>query len=109
MTGPARTIEVPGSRSPERAGPGFAARRILGYGLLLAALVGCPGERPERAGGDRPGQAEASDTEILWDEWGVPHIFAESETDLFRAHGWAQMQSHGDRILILYEIGRAHV
>lgn len=41
-------------------------------------------------------------TEILWDTWGIPHIFAEDASSLFYAYGWAQMQSHGDLILKLY-------
>ncbi|MFP4299590.1 MAG: acylase [Spirulinaceae cyanobacterium] len=41
-------------------------------------------------------------TEILWDTWGVPHIFAEDNSGLFKAFGWAQMHSHGDLILQLY-------
>lgn len=41
-------------------------------------------------------------TEILWDEWGVPHIYAHTTTGLFYATGWAQMESHGDLILRLY-------
>lgn len=40
--------------------------------------------------------------EILWDTWGVPHIYAASDTGAFRAYGYAQMQSHGDLILKLY-------
>ena len=40
--------------------------------------------------------------EILWDTWGVPHIYAGSDTAAFRAYGYAQMQSHGDLILKLY-------
>src|SRR5262249_41925109 len=43
-----------------------------------------------------------SHTEILWDTWGVPHIFAKDDKSLFRAFGYAQMQSHGDLILRLY-------
>jgi len=42
------------------------------------------------------------EAEILWDEWGVPHIFAENEASLFYAFGWAQMESHGDMLLRLY-------
>lgn len=45
-------------------------------------------------------------TEILWDTWGVPHIFAEDNPGLFKAFGWAQMHSHGDLILRLYGQGR---
>lgn len=41
-------------------------------------------------------------TEILWDEWGVPHIYAKNNADLFYSSGWAQMHSHGNTILKLY-------
>ncbi len=41
-------------------------------------------------------------TEILWDSWGVPHIYAKDAKELFQAFGWSQMQSHGDLILRLY-------
>lgn len=41
-------------------------------------------------------------TEILWDTWGVPHIYGKDAEGLFRAFGWAQMQSHGNLILRLY-------
>ncbi len=43
-----------------------------------------------------------SQTEILWDTWGVPHIFAKDNKSLFQAFGYAQTQSHGDLILRLY-------
>ncbi|AFZ11262.1 Glutaryl-7-aminocephalosporanic-acid acylase [Crinalium epipsammum PCC 9333] len=45
-------------------------------------------------------------TEILWDTYGVPHIYGKDTKGLFRAFGWAQMQSHGDLILRLYGQGR---
>ncbi|MBZ0285571.1 MAG: acylase [Anaerolineae bacterium] len=40
--------------------------------------------------------------EILWDSWGVPHIFSPDNDGLFYAFGWAQAQNHGDLILQLY-------
>lgn len=43
-----------------------------------------------------------SPTEILWDTWGVPHIFARDTAGMFKAFGYAQMQSHGNLILRLY-------
>ncbi len=46
---------------------------------------------------DTPGR-----TDILWDTWGVPHIFAPDEAGLFRAFGWAQMENHADLLLRLY-------
>lgn len=39
---------------------------------------------------------------ILWDTFGVPHIFASSETGVFYGFGWAQAQSQGNIILRLY-------
>lgn len=45
---------------------------------------------------------QAPATEILWDKWGVPHVFASDEEGAFFAFGWAQMKTHGDLILRLY-------
>lgn len=41
-------------------------------------------------------------TEILWDEWGVPHIYSPRADSLMYAFGWAQMKAHGNRALRLY-------
>ena len=40
-------------------------------------------------------------TEILWDTYGVPHIFARDRHGLAFAFGWAQMQNHSDLLLRL--------
>ncbi len=40
--------------------------------------------------------------EILWDTYGVPHIYSKDTSSLFYSFGWAQMQSHGNLILRLY-------
>jgi acyl-homoserine-lactone acylase len=40
--------------------------------------------------------------EVLWDTYGVPHLFAEDAGALFYAFGWAQMRSHADLLLRLY-------
>lgn len=50
--------------------------------------------------------ATAPQAEILWDQWGVPHLFAQDEASLFYAFGWAQMQSHRDLVLRLYAQAR---
>ena len=63
--------------------------------LLLCVLVSACADAVEVA--DAPDQ-----TEILWDTWGVPHIYATDAEALFHAFGWAQMQSHGDLVLRLY-------
>ena len=41
-------------------------------------------------------------TEILWDTYGIPHIYGNNVQGAFNAFGWAQMQSHGNLILRLY-------
>ena len=40
--------------------------------------------------------------EILWDAYGVPHIFAVDEASAFYGYGWAQAHSHGNMVLRLY-------
>jgi len=47
-------------------------------------------------------QKSISETEILWDTYGVPHIYANNEYDLHKAYGWAQMNNHGNLILKIY-------
>ena len=46
--------------------------------------------------------APQTGTQILWDTYGIPHIYGENSKSLFYAFGWAQMQSHGNLILRLY-------
>jgi len=45
-------------------------------------------------------------TKIDWDIWGVPHITASNEKDLFFAQGWAEMQAHANLVLQLYGTSR---
>ncbi len=40
--------------------------------------------------------------EILWDKYGVPHIFAGTNQEMYHAYGWAQMHNHANLILKLY-------
>jgi acyl-homoserine-lactone acylase len=47
-----------------------------------------------------------SSAEILWDNWGVPHIYADNTEDLFYAYGYAQAHNHANRLLKLYVITR---
>ena len=39
---------------------------------------------------------------ILWDSYGVPHVYSASETDMYYAFGWAQMHNHANLLLRLY-------
>lgn len=40
--------------------------------------------------------------EILWDRFGVPHVYGRTTADLFYGYGWAQAHSHGNLLLRLY-------
>ncbi|HUP42221.1 MAG TPA: penicillin acylase family protein, partial [Thermoanaerobaculia bacterium] len=79
-------------------------RRLASGWVLVAALAvqvgsaGCTGSGSS-SGAVRPAPRAP---EVLWDTWGVPHIFAASDEDLFFAHGWAQAAAHGDLLLRLY-------
>jgi acyl-homoserine-lactone acylase len=44
----------------------------------------------------------APKAEILWDQYGVPHIFANDRESMFYANGWAQAQAQGNLLLHLY-------
>lgn len=48
----------------------------------------------------------AHGSEILWDRYGVAHVYARSETDLFYCFGWAMTHSHGDILARLYAEAR---
>lgn len=67
--------------------------------VATLALACAPASTPGHTDGPRR-------TEILWDTFGVPHIFAQDREGLAYALGWAQMQNHGDLLLRLYQQGR---
>lgn len=68
----------------------------LNAALLFACLAGPAAAAPAYGGG-----------EILWDRYGVPHIYANTEAGGFYGFGWAQAQSHGDVLLKMYGESRA--
>jgi len=41
-------------------------------------------------------------TDIEWDRYGVPHVFADSAEGLAYGLGWAEMRNHADLVLRLY-------
>jgi acyl-homoserine-lactone acylase len=59
-------------------------------GLALPILAAGPAYKPTRG------------TEILWDKWGVPHIYGKTVADMFWGYGWAQTQAHGNLLLTVY-------
>lgn len=51
-------------------------------------------------------QTKQKETEILWDNYGVPHIYANNPEEMYYAFGWSQMNNHADLILKLYAQAR---
>ncbi|HYD81472.1 MAG TPA: acylase [Paucimonas sp.] len=74
-------------------------RRLRDIGRLFRSRLFC---LMWLASGTALAAQPATKADILWDTWGVPHIFASDERNLFHAFGWAQAHSHGDLLLRLY-------
>jgi acyl-homoserine-lactone acylase len=51
-------------------------------------------------------QAPKKGTEILWDRYGIAHVFAPDHPSLFYAYGYAQMEAHSELLLRLYAQAR---
>jgi acyl-homoserine-lactone acylase len=67
---------------------------------LLAVVICACGNA--RAAAYRPTHG----SEILWDRYGVAHVYGKSVNDLFYGFGWAQAHSHGDILARLYAQAR---
>ncbi|MEM7103629.1 MAG: acylase [Bacteroidota bacterium] len=70
-------------------------KTLLTLSILIFALTAC----------NQP-QSETRVNEILWDNWGVPHIYAGDDESLYYGFGRAQMESHGDLLVKLYSEAR---
>jgi len=44
--------------------------------------------------------------EIIWDQYGVPHIYGQTIEEAYFGFGWSQMHNHADLILQLYGLAR---
>src|SRR5947209_17983643 len=53
-----------------------------------------------------PAATPAKGTELLWDRYGIPHIFAKDHASLFYAYGYAQMEAHSELLIRLYTQSR---
>lgn len=80
--------------------PAFLFVMLLFSGCIQPLTESTTGTAPTTTAGAQPA------AEILWDTWGIPHIFAEDEAGGFYALGWAQMHNHGNLLLQLYAQGR---
>ena len=78
--------------------PLFASRSYLA--LILGAVLLAVAAAPSAAAVPEEG------TEILWDNYGIPHIFAPDHPSLFYAYGYAQMEGHAELLVRLYAQAR---
>ena len=93
----------------------FSASWMMGgltaAGLGFAPLAAEPAAPPAAATAPSPAAAPVASRwgsgEILWDSFGVPHIFAKTEAGAFYGFGYAQAQSHGNLLLHMYGESRA--
>ena len=69
--------------------------KFLTLSIVLLALLVC-----------RCDSSKKNSTEILWDRYGVPHIFANEYDELFYSFGWAQMRNHANLMLRLFAQSR---
>jgi acyl-homoserine-lactone acylase len=87
----------------------FGLRTLVTAATLISLLFGPPALAQGAASGApiTVENGERSDPpEILWDTWGVPHIYGRDPEGLFFAFGWAQMHAHADLLLRLYAEAR---
>ena len=68
-------------------------KRISSFLAALAAVVLVVAAVPAAAAGRG---------EILWDSYGVPHVYAKDEAGVFYGFGYATVQNHGDVVVKLY-------
>jgi acyl-homoserine-lactone acylase len=84
----------------------IVGRTFAAWALAAAALTGlagCGATGVATTGGtDAPAR-----NEILWDRYGVPHVYGTDAAAVFYGYGYAQAQSHADEILRLYGESRA--
>ncbi len=71
-------------------------RRIAAGGLGVLSLFGAAVGVPARSAAAERG------VEILWDTYGVGHVYAADLEGLFFGYGYLQMSSHGNLVLKLY-------
>src|ERR1700761_6323832 len=69
--------------------------------LLLGAAAGAVLALPAGSA-PAPSKAGGARGEILWDTFGVPHVFAKDEAGVFYGFGYAQVKSHANLVLRLY-------
>jgi acyl-homoserine-lactone acylase len=74
--------------------PRIAAMLVGLISLACGSAIAAPTYRPTHG------------SQILWDRYGVAHVYGKSVNDLFYGFGWAQAKSHGNLLARLYAQAR---
>lgn len=64
-------------------------RRLIAAALFFACSLGAK----------TPSYRVRKGSEIVWDSYGVPHVYAKSVVDMFYLFGYAEVEAHGDLLL----------
>ena len=75
--------------------------RCVAAVCLVVSVLHCSQAQPAKVG-YKPSRG----SEILWDTWGVPHIYAKTTRDLFFLYGYAQAEAHGNLLMHVMAAGR---
>ena len=80
------------------------ARRAIRLAAITSLLLSCGAA----AGDDSDGRHQAT-AEILWDQFGIPHIYGPDRLTVVRGLGYAEMENHAETILMntAYARGRS--
>ena len=83
--------------------------RFLSLMLALFALSSAVVSLPSMALGDSCGQGQQNGCkhgEILWDGYGIPHIYGKDIPAVLQGYGYAQMENHAELLLQLVAVAR---
>ncbi len=69
-------------------------RLMVAACLFVAGVLAAAGQ----AAADQARDSQGA-TELIWDQWGVPHIYSDDAPSAAHAFGWAQARSHGAVLL----------
>lgn len=86
---------------------------LAALGLLLLLGAGWAWHLHRRALPERHERVSVTGltapVEVLWDEWGVPHIFASNEADLAFGLGWAVARDRLFQLVLLKHISQGRI
>ena len=88
-----------------RAGTALAALLLLAAGGALWFML----QRLPQREGELPLQGLQAPVTVRYDEWGVPHLKAGSEDDLYRALGWVHAQDRLFQMEMMRRLARGEL